>query len=122
MKSFLLVFLGGGLGSAIRYGIARLLNPYALTFPYATLVSNVLACFVLGLVVGLADSRHLIGSNARLFWAVGFCGGFSTFSTFSQETLNLLNAPNQLLSILYVILSVTLCLAAVFTGQWLMKS
>lgn len=110
------------MGSAIRYGIARLLNPYALTFPYATLVSNVLACFVLGLVVGLADSRHLIGSNARLFWAVGFCGGFSTFSTFSQETLNLLNAPNQLLSILYVILSVTLCLAAVFTGQWLMKS
>ncbi len=121
MKSFLLVFLGGGFGSAIRYGIARLLNPYVLTFPYATLVSNVMACFVLGLVVGLADSKQLIGSNARLFWTVGFCGGFSTFSTFSQETLNLLNAPQQLLSILYVILSVTLCLAAVFTAQWLMR-
>jgi CrcB protein len=121
MKSFLLVFLGGGFGSAIRYGIARLLNPYVLTFPYATLVSNVMACFLLGLVVGLADSKQLIGSNARLFWTVGFCGGFSTFSTFSQETLNLLNAPQQLLSILYVILSVTLCLAAVFTAQWLMR-
>lgn len=122
MKSFLLVFLGGGLGSAIRYGITRLLNPYALTFPYATLVSNIMACFVLGLVVGLADSKHLMGSNARLFWAVGFCGGFSTFSTFSQETLNLFNAPYQLMSMLYVVLSVTLCLAAVFTGQWLIKS
>jgi fluoride exporter len=121
MKNFLLVFIGGGFGSAIRYGIARLLNPYTLAFPYATLVSNVMACFVLGLIVGLADSKQLIGSNARLFWAVGFCGGFSTFSTFSQETLHLLNAPQQLMPILYVILSVTLCLTAVFTAQWLMK-
>lgn len=121
MKSLLLVFLGGGLGSAFRYLIARLMNPYALTFPYATLVSNVLACFVLGVIVGMADGKQLIGSNARLFWAVGFCGGFSTFSTFSHETLNMLNTPHQFMSVLYVVLSVTLCLTAVFAGQWLMK-
>jgi CrcB protein len=121
MKSFLLVFLGGGLGSVARYLIARLVNPYALAFPYATLVSNVLACFVLGVVVGMAEGRQLISSNGRLFWAVGFCGGFSTFSTFSHETLSMFNTQLQFMSVLYIVLSVALCLMAVFAGQWLVR-
>lgn len=121
MKNFLLVFLGGGLGSVLRYSLTRLLHLHGFTFPYATLASNVLACFLLGVVVGMADAKQLIGGNARLFWAVGFCGGFSTFSTFSQETLNLLSAPHQWTSFLYVAISVALCVLAVFTGQWLMK-
>jgi CrcB protein len=121
MKNFLLIFLGGGLGSVVRYSITRLLHSYAFTFPYATLASNVLACFLLGVVVGMADVKQLIGANARLFWAVGFCGGFSTFSTFSQETVNLLNASHHWMSVLYVVISVSLCMLAVFTGQWLMK-
>jgi CrcB protein len=98
-----------------------MLNPYALAFPYATLISNVLACFVLGVIVGMAEERQLIGSSGRLFWAVGFCGGFSTFSTFSHETLSMFNTQFQLMSVLYIVLSVTLCLMAVFTGQWLVR-
>ena len=121
MKHFILVFLGGGLGSVVRYGITRLIGSYAWGFPMATLLANVAACFVLGLIVGLADSRQLMTAQTRLFWAVGFCGGFSTFSTFSHETLHLLTTGNQVSSALYVIVSVALCLMAVFIGQWLIK-
>lgn len=119
MKNFLLVFLGGGLGSVLRFLISRFINPYE--FPYATLIANVAACFLLGIIVGIADHKQLIGNNSRLFWSVGFCGGFSTFSTFSNESLSLLNSGNQIVSVIYIVLSISLCLMAVFTGQWLMK-
>ncbi len=121
MKNFLLVFLGGGLGSAVRYGIARYIALYAWSFPLATLLANIAACFILGVIVGLADGRQLMTAQTRLFWAVGFCGGFSTFSTFSHETLQLITTGSQWSSALYVVGSVVLCLMAVFTGQWLVK-
>jgi fluoride exporter len=118
MKNFVLVFLGGGLGSGIRYAISRWISSgYAQLFPIATLISNVIACFVLGLVVGLADEKQLLTPASRLFWTVGFCGGFSTFSTFSNETLSLFQQGTQLTSFLYVFLSVSLCLTAVFLGH-----
>lgn len=122
MKNFLLIFLGGGIGSALRYLIGRWVSIfYVQTFPVATFLANVLACFILGLVIGLADHRQVLGYSARLFWAVGFCGGFSTFSTFSQETLSIVQSGQELLSILYVCLSIFFCIAATFVGQYLMR-
>ncbi len=118
MKNFVLVFLGGGLGSGVRYAISRWVGSnYVHLFPIATLISNVIACFILGLVIGLADQKQLLSSATRLFWTVGFCGGFSTFSTFSYETLALLQQGAQLTSFLYIFFSVSLCMAAVFMGQ-----
>lgn len=122
MKNFLLVFAGGGLGSALRYFTGRWVSQYyTQVFPVATLVSNVAACFVLGLVIGYADQKQLLSASARLFWTVGFCGGFSTFSTFSQESLTLLYDGQQLVSMAYIGLSVLLCVGAVFAGQFIAK-
>lgn len=122
MKNFLLVFVGGGLGSALRYFGGRWVNHYyTQSFPLATLVANVVACFLLGLVIGFADHKNVLSASSRLFWTVGVCGGFSTFSTFSQETLTLFQTGIQLTSLIYVLLSVVLCLVAVFAGQVVAK-
>lgn len=122
MKTFLIVFAGGGLGSALRFYISRWVNGnYAQLFPAATLVANVSACFILGLVIGLADHKQLLSASSRLFWAVGFCGGFSTFSTFSQETLTLFQAGQQGYSLVYVGTSLVLCFAATLLGHYVGK-
>jgi CrcB protein len=122
MKIFLIVFAGGGLGSALRYFMGRWMTSfYAPTFPLATLVINVSACFILGLVIGVADDKQVFSTSSRLFWAIGFCGGFSTFSTFSQETLTLFQAGHQGSSVVYVMASVVLCLVATLAGQYLAK-
>lgn len=122
MKIFLLVFTGGGLGSALRYFTGRwVAGFYTQTFPMATLMANVSACFILGLVIGLADHKQLLSPASRVFWAAGFCGGFSTFSTFSQETLSLFQTGQHVSSMLYVLVSVVLCLIATLTGQYIAK-
>jgi fluoride exporter len=121
VKDFILVFIGGGLGSVVRFGIGRGVSVfYAQSFPVATLVANITACFALGFFVGLADHRQLLSPASRLFWTVGFCGGFSTFSSFSQETLSLLQS-NQIMSLLYVLASVLSCLGAVVAGLYVGK-
>jgi fluoride exporter len=117
MQSLLFVFLGGGLGSVIRYSLGRYINAqHTSHFPYGTLAANVIACLTLGLLIGLADHRQLLSPNARLFWAVGFCGGFSTFSTFSHETLTLMQTGFSTSSIIYVIASLLLCVVAIYLG------
>jgi fluoride exporter len=79
---------------------------------------NIVACLLLGFVIGLADHRQLISPATRLFWTVGFCGGFSTFSTFSHETLYLLQNGHTLSLFLYIGLSLLLCVAATFAGLY----
>jgi fluoride exporter len=117
IRGIILVFLGGGLGSTIRFMLGKWINSfYQSTFPLATLVINVAACFLLGLAIGLADHKQLISASSRLFWAVGFCGGFSTFSTFSNESLVLLQAGLTLSMAAYIALSVALSITASFLG------
>lgn len=115
MNNVLLVFAGGGLGSVARYLVGRWI-PMTGLLPYGTLVANVAACFVLGLVVGLADHRMALSMNARLFWAAGFCGGFSTFSTFSHETIVMMQGGHPGQTVLYIVVSLALCAMAVAAG------
>ncbi|MBP9925159.1 MAG: fluoride efflux transporter CrcB [Cyclobacteriaceae bacterium] len=123
MRALIMVFIGGGLGSMVRYSLGRWVNAlHSYNFPYGTLIANVAACFVLGLFVGLADHRQLFSPNARLFWTVGFCGGFSTFSTFGYEALTLLQGGFSLNSLIYVILSLLLSVLAVYAGLFLGES
>jgi CrcB protein len=120
MKNLLLVFLGGGLGSTVRFSLGRWVSAlHNHDFPWGTLVVNVVACLILGFVIGLADHKQIISASSRLFWTVGFCGGFSTFSTFSNETLYLIQAGFTISLVVYISLSLLLCVAAIFGGLYL---
>jgi CrcB protein len=117
MRELVLIFLGGGIGSVMRFSLGKWISSFhSHHFPYGTLFVNVLACFVLGTLVGVADHKQIISPNARLFWTVGFCGGFSTFSTFSSETMTLIQTGFPFSSVVYVLASLLLCLAATYLG------
>ncbi len=118
--NFFYVFLGGGLGSIIRYSISLLISKYDTSFPWATLVANALACIVLGALVQYAG-RHGLSEPFKLMLMVGFCGGFSTFSTFSNETFNLFEQGNILYAFANIVASVALCLFCIFIGMKLVR-
>lgn len=123
MNNLILIFLGGGLGSLARYGVGKALADWSISVPYGTLAANVLACVILGFFTGAVALR---ASDAvlpyRAFLAVGFCGGFSTFSTFSNETLLMLLNNRWGDAFFNIILSVVLCLTASLLGLWLGKA
>lgn len=120
MQPYVLVFVGGGVGSLARYVAGRLI-PATLTgapFPNAILVVNVVASFILGAVVGWVVNRSA-GEEARLLIGVGFCGGLSTFSSFSYDTVVLLQNGRMMAALLNITLNVVICLLASFGGLWL---
>lgn len=119
---WLAIFLGGGLGSLARYGMSLWLGSTASGFPLGTLAANLAACVVLGFLGGMAAGRMDLSPAVRLGAMVGFCGGFSTFSTFSNETLGLFSGDKPLLAFIYISTSVILCLGGIFLGQWLAKA
>ncbi len=120
MKALLLVFLGGGLGSLARYTMGKWVGTlHTHYFPFGTLLANILACLILGFLVGAADQKQFFSSSSKLFWTVGFCGGFSTFSTFSMETISLFQTGYTGASLLYIGLSLILCVASTLAGLYL---
>ncbi len=117
MKELLYVFIGGGLGSLVRFLLGKWVNSFHNSnFPFGTFIINIVACFVLGFIIGLADQKQILSPAIRLFLVVGFCGGFSTFSAFSSETLTLIQQGQNSTMLLYVLLSVVVCLIATFGG------
>ena len=117
MKAALLVFVGGGTGSLLRYVVGRVVSATLAgqSFPIAILLVNVLASAVLGLVVGWAVDRS-VGEEARLLIGVGFCGGLSTFSSFSYDTVVLLQTGRPGAALLNIGLNGILCLLASVGG------
>ena len=113
MKAYLLVFVGGGVGSLLRYLAGRFI-PVTLAgspFPTAILLVNALASALLGAVVGWAVGRA-VGEEAQLLLGVGFCGGLSTFSSFSYDTVVLLQNGRVGTALLNIGLNVVVCLLA----------
>ena len=121
MKQLLLVFLGGGAGSALRFIISKNLNPMS-TLPLGTLLVNIIGSLLIGIFLGLGLKQELLSPNATLLLATGFCGGFTTFSAFSYENLALLKAGDYLNLGIYSAGSIFLGIAAVLLGLWLARS
>lgn len=117
--TYLWIGLGSALGGMARYGCSGLAARYiGAAFPWGTLFVNVSGSLVIGFLAALAaaDGRLLTSPDARAFLMIGVCGGFTTFSAFSIETLNLANDGDWLRAGANVVLSVVLCLFAVWLG------
>jgi CrcB protein len=121
LSNFLLVFLGGGLGSICRYALSLALAPWQPRFPWATLLANGLACLALGYLIGLQAETGTQGLSTakRLLLATGFCGGFSTFSTFTAENWQLWHSGQALAALLNLLANLALCLLCLWWGlRW----
>ena len=122
MRAILIIWIGGGLGSVMRYlaqlGMSKLMT---VTFPAGTLLVNITGCFMIGLLYGLADKYAALTTEWRLFLVTGLCGGYTTFSSFSYEGISLFRQGNYTYFILYILLSVVAGLLATMGGISIIK-
>ena len=120
---YLIVFIGAGIGGALRHGVnvgaAKL---FGYGFPFGTLIVNVLGSFLIGMLAGYFAFRTGIGQHLRLFLTTGVLGGFTTFSAFSLDTALLIERHNYALAAAYVMGSVAAGLVALFLGLSLFRT
>ncbi|MCW5517581.1 fluoride efflux transporter CrcB [Muriicola sp. Z0-33] len=121
MKQLLLVFLGGGLGSCLRFLISKTFNSYFQHFYLGTFLVNVIGCLLIGLVLGLSFKSNYLTQSQTLLLSTGFCGGFTTFSAFAFEKHTLLKAGELFHFSLYTLSSIILGLLAVALGLWIAR-
>lgn len=121
MKHLILVFLGGGAGSVLRFLFGKFLNTTESGFPYGTFAANMLGSLIIGLILGYAAKNEAISQNTLLLLVTGFCGGFTTFSAFAYENQMFLKNGDFGLFALYTIASFIIGFLAVFLGIWLVK-
>jgi len=113
---------GGFIGTVLRYLLGQFIHArIGPPFPFGTLTINIIGSFVIGLVFA-ASEKGMIDQDWRLFLAVGICGGFTTFSAFSLETLNLLRGGYTLYAFSYVTASLALGFLATFSAIAIMKA
>ena len=119
LTTVLLVALGGALGTLARYFVSLAALPISQSMPWGTILINIVGSFVIGFfgTLTLANGRYPVPEPARVFVLVGVCGGFTTFSSFSLQTLDLLRGGALGRALANVLLSVTLCLVAVAAGH-----
>ncbi len=122
LKNLLIVGIGSFLGGVLRYLISLLMkNCCGQGFPWATLLVNLLGCFLIGLVFGLFGKYNNINNLWCLLLTTGVCGGFTTFSTFANEGLQMLSSGNVWSFIFYVSASVILGIALVAFAYWFVR-
>lgn len=117
MKQVLFVGLGGAAGSMLRYLTSVVtLKYYSASFPLATLVVNVVGCFLAGLIFGSITQETADAQNLKVLLLTGFCGGFTTFSAFALENVRLINSGNLSTAIVYTVVSLVAGLLAAWLG------
>jgi CrcB protein len=123
VAGFLIVFVGGGLGAALRHGInllsARL---FGTAFPWHTLIENVTGSLVMGLLAAYFALKGDASQHWRLFLTTGILGGYTTFSAFSLDAVLLYERGEPALAALYVAASVLLSIAGLFAGFWIIRT
>ena len=121
MKQLVLVFIGGGFGSVLRYVIGKWLNNTENGIPYGTFAANILGSLLIGIILGYAAKNEAISQNTTLLLATGFCGGFTTFSTFAYESHVFLKSGDFTTFAFYTIASFAIGFLAVFAGMYLVR-
>jgi len=120
MVTYFWIALGSALGGVARYWTSGLVaHQFGETFPWGTLFVNVLGSFVIGIIATLTspDGRIFVGTETRQFLMLGICGGYTTFSSFSLQTLELVRDGEMVRASAYIVLSVVLCIVAVWLGH-----
>ena len=122
MKAVLLVFLGGGAGSVLRFLIGRSMNAASPAFPWGTFTVNLVGSLIIGLAFGWVLEKGKLSDDTLFLIVAGFCGGFTTFSAFAHESLNLLREGYSGLFFSYVVSSIVLGLACVWLGYAVIRA
>jgi CrcB protein len=121
IKQLLLVFIGGGFGSVLRFIMGKFLNNPQDGIPYGTFAANIIGSLLIGIILGIAAKNDTLSSNQTLLLATGFCGGFTTFSTFAYENHIFLKSGDFTSFAIYTIASFIIGFLAVFFGMYLVK-
>ena len=122
LKEVIAVFIGGGLGSVLRFLVNKIEIISDNNFPYSTFISNFLGCLILGLVLGYFIKNENPNSILFVFLTIGLCGGFTTFSTFSNESLQLIQNGDILTFLAYIFGSLVIGILSVYGGVIIFKS
>ncbi len=122
MKQVLLVFIGGGTGSALRYLVGKIFNSTTQGNPWGTFSVNIIGSLMIGVLMGMVLKNSSLSENQTLLLVTGFCGGFTTFSAFAYENQIFLKEGDLTNFFIYTLGSIGLGLLAVFLGFFLSKN
>ena len=120
IRNILIVGLGGAIGAMMRYGVTLLCNAIHWSSNLGTFLVNIIGSFAMGLLVGWSETNST-QTSWLLMATVGICGGFTTFSTFSMQSVSLLQQGKYTLALLYILGTVLVCIVMAAIGYWIMK-
>lgn len=126
IKSMLIAGLGGFIGTCGRYMVGKvsshwLENTWGHPFPLGTFLVNIIGCFIIGILFGMAEKYHFINHNMSLLLITGFCGGFTTFSSMSDDMYILVQGRHTFMLVLYLGLTLSLGFLLVWAGRAVIK-